>query len=887
MTVVPENEGKVPPRRVPFSALALSVLALGIPVGMAVAFPDLASEDVGLLVWLTALVPPFLLTYHRSWRGASLALAGGMVALTVSQVVLAFSGVEPPPVSFFLWVVSVLIAVSLGAGWLSDLLHRARLEAEAMALTDPLTGLPNRRHLTLFLESNFAAARRGTPLSLVLFDLDHFKEVNDRDGHREGDGALRRFGEILATRTRAMNVTGRWGGEEFLSVLNGTGGEGARIFADRVRRLLAEERFDFGTLTVSAGVATFVPGMQTPEILLAAADQALYRAKEAGRNQVASAPTSLPRLSTDQREERAPPEEPDAAGGSEAKAPDRDPMPRGSGEVILVVDDDRDARGSVSRALARAGYHVLQASGPDEATEIVRGRDEPVDLLVTDVIMPSMSGFRLVEMLQQTRPTLRVVYMSGYDQGDMDWSGAPGAASAFLAKPMSLEELARAVRRVLDHPAAPSGSAPPHGTAGSAVGGEDAASTAAPGSPATDGASGTPAPAGTAPWGERAPDLPETPELRRSRILVVDDDEDVVRSLVFLLRRCGFPDVRGTTDPADLPVLLAQYEPDLVLLDMHMPDMGGLEVLEAIRPFLLEGTFLPVVALTGDSDPELRRQALANGAADFIQKPVEAWEMETRVRNLLRIRAMTRRAAGQAQELESRVAARTAELEEARTEVLIRLARAAEYRDDETGHHAERVGALAGALAERLGMDPADRDVLERAAPLHDVGKIGIPDHILRKPGPLSRQEMELMRTHTTIGAEILEGSRVRLLRAAREIALHHHERWDGTGYPHGLRGEAIPLPARIVAVADVFDSLSHDRPYRKALSSESTLGHLTDCRGSLYDPQIIDALVDLHRSGRMAGVEAVQLLGRPSDSATGAAGTAPVRPAADHDGRG
>lgn len=887
MTVVPENEGKAPPRRVPFSALALSVLALGIPVAMAVAFPDLASEEVGLLVWLTALVPPFLLTYHRSWRGASLALAAGMVALTLSQVVLAYSGVEPPPVSVLLWVVSVLIAVSLGAGWLSDLLHRARQEAEAMALTDPLTGLPNRRHLSIFLESNFAAARRGTPLSLVLFDLDHFKDVNDRAGHREGDAALLRFAQILATRTRAMNVTGRWGGEEFMSVLNGTGGEGARIFADRVRKSLANETFDFGALTVSAGVATFVPGMRTPEILLAAADQALYRAKEGGRNQVASAPDSLPRLSTDVQEEPAATDEADAAEGSEANAVDEDPMPRGSGEVILVVDDDRDARRSVSRALARAGYHVLQASGPGEATEIVRGRDEPVDLLVTDVIMPSMSGFRLVEMLQQTRPTLRVVYMSGYDQGDVDWSGAPGAASAFLAKPMSLEELTRAVRRVLDHPAAPSGSAASPAVPGSEVGEEDAGPTRAQrDSPAEDGASGSSMPAAGAPWGERAPDLPETPELGRSRILVVDDDGDVIRSLVFLLRRCGFPDVRGTTDPADLPVLLAQYEPDLVLLDMHMPGMDGLEVLEAIRPFLREGSFLPVVALTGDGDPELRRQALAGGAADFIQKPVEAWEMETRVRNLLRIRAMTRRAAGQAQELESRVAARTAELEEARTEVLIRLARAAEYRDDETGHHAERVGALAGALAEGLGMDSADRDVLERAAPLHDVGKIGIPDHILRKPGPLSRQEMELMRTHTTIGAEILEGSRVRLLRAAREIALHHHERWDGTGYPHGLRGEAIPLPARIVAVADVFDSLSHDRPYRKALSSESTLAHLTDCRGSLYDPQIIDALLDLHRSGRMAGVETVQLLGRPSGPATGAADSAPDRPVTE-DGRG
>jgi putative two-component system response regulator len=837
----------VPPR-----ALVISLLALSVPVWAHLAFPGIATDELGLLVWLAALVPPFLLTYYRSWVGASAALAASMAALVVTQLGLLALGLEPPPVSVLLALTSVLIAVSLGAGWLSGRLHDARREAQSMALTDGLTGLANRRHLRVFLESAFGAAARGMPLSVVIFDLDRFKEVNDVQGHAQGDLVLRVFGDILRKRTREMNLVGRWGGEEFLAVLSAAPTSGARVFAEHVRKALEGTTFSWGAVTVSAGIAGYDPGMTTPDVLVAAADQALYRAKEDGGNTVVVAPRRTvvaleaprsPRALRTTGTRAVSDEEPQEHPGDPARAAGTE-LPGGGGEVLLVVDDDRDARRSVGRALSKLGYHVLQASGPEEALEIARGREEPVDLLVTDVIMPTMSGFRLVEMLLEHLPDLRVVYMSGYRQDGIDWEGTPGRVSTFLSKPMSVEDLSGTVRRVLDE----------------RTRSRDAGDSGPPAShPAAFPEGGS---------AEVAAAVPTAPaDLAGAHVLVVDDDQDVLRSLCLLLGRCGFANVRGTTDPADIPVHLAHFKPDLVLLDLMMPELDGLEVLSAFHDFGSQD-FLPVVAITGSDDPDLRRRALMAGASDFVRKPVDVWEMEPRLRNLLRIRSMTRRLAAEAEALEARVAARTAELEEARTEILLRLARAAEYRDDVTGHHAERVGALVGLIAETMGMESSERDLLERAAPLHDLGKIGVSDRILRKNAPLDEQEMAEMRQHTHIGARILSKSRVPLLQLAREIALTHHERWDGSGYPRGLKGEEIPLAARIVAVADVFDSLAHDRPYRAALTEEQALDHLRASAGTLYDPEVVDVLLDLHRQGLVADAEAVRVVAR-RDSVT------------------
>ena len=269
-------------RTVPPRALVLSTAALAVPVLGALQFPEQLGEH-GALLWLTALLPAFVLGYYRAWRGIATALALGVATLSVTQAVALFMGHTVP--DMLLGVVVAYVAIALGIGWLADNFHQDRAEAEDMAFTDILTHLPNRRHARLFLETEFAAAERGRQLSLVLLDLDDFKEYNDTYGHPTGDSALTAFGEILKVLTRRMDLSARFGGEEFVSVLTSTDTEGALIFADRIRSVLAKKNMDGGgRLTVSAGVATYHPSMRSSDELLAAADHALYQAKHDGRN---------------------------------------------------------------------------------------------------------------------------------------------------------------------------------------------------------------------------------------------------------------------------------------------------------------------------------------------------------------------------------------------------------------------------------------------------------------------------------------------------------------------------------------------------------------------------------------------------------------------------
>jgi len=287
----------------------------------------------------------------------------------------------------------------------------------------------------------------------------------------------------------------------------------------------------------------------------------------------------------------------------------------------------------------------------------------------------------------------------------------------------------------------------------------------------------------------------------------------------------------------------AEVEPDLVFLDLHLPGCDGFHVLECLRSRAPGGDGVPIVMLTGDGDVRHRRRALAQGATDFVLKPFNPMEVLLRTRALLETRALHQALSEQNRDLEARVAERTAALEASQMEMLGRLAAAAELHDDETGLHTQRVATVAAHLARGLGLEEARVQLMLRAAPLHDLGKIGIPDLIVRKPGPLNEEEYRLMRTHATIGADILAGGHSELLQVAERIARCHHERWDGTGYPAGLSGEAIPLEARIVAVADFFDALSHERPYRAALSPEQALAMVRDGSGTHFDPTVAAAL--------------------------------------------
>jgi putative two-component system response regulator len=328
-------------------------------------------------------------------------------------------------------------------------------------------------------------------------------------------------------------------------------------------------------------------------------------------------------------------------------------------------------------------------------------------------------------------------------------------------------------------------------------------------------------------------------EFSSARILVVDNEDANVRTLSHILRAAGYTNVVATTDPTKVMGLFAQQQPDLVLLDLHMSVLDGVAVLERLAEAAAPETYLPVLVLTGDSSQQARRSALSKGAKDFVTKPFEVDEVLLRIRNLLETKYLHRAIAARNTLLEQRVRDRSGELEGAHLDTLKRLAVAAEFRDDDTGRHTERVATIAALLGRAAGMGEEEVELLRRAAPLHDLGKIGIPDAILRKQGALTPTEWEVMKTHTTAGARILGGGRSRVMRLAETIALSHHERWDGSGYPEALTGDAIPLAARVVAVADVFDALTSDRVYRKAWAAQEVRVHLQADAGAHFDPAL------------------------------------------------
>jgi putative two-component system response regulator len=327
--------------------------------------------------------------------------------------------------------------------------------------------------------------------------------------------------------------------------------------------------------------------------------------------------------------------------------------------------------------------------------------------------------------------------------------------------------------------------------------------------------------------------------MRRAKVLIVDDESANILLLKRLLSGAGYTDLAATTDSREVLPLYREVQPDLILLDLHMPHLDGLEVLDQLAAEIPSDEYVPVLVLTADVTREAKERALRSGAHDFLAKPLDVTEVLLRSRNLLETRSLHL-------EMDRRVKERTAELEASRVEILERLSRTAEFRDDVTGKHTKRVGELSARLAEVLGLPTEEVARIRRAAPLHDLGKVGIPDDILLKPGRLTPEEFEVMKTHTTLGAELLSGGRSPLMQMAEEIALGHHERWDGAGYPQGKRDEEIPLVARIVAVADFFDALSHDRPYRSALPTHEVMEEIENGRGKHFDPTVAQALLDL-----------------------------------------
>jgi putative two-component system response regulator len=338
------------------------------------------------------------------------------------------------------------------------------------------------------------------------------------------------------------------------------------------------------------------------------------------------------------------------------------------------------------------------------------------------------------------------------------------------------------------------------------------------------------------------PSVPLLPEpLVDARVLLVDDKEANLVVLRRILERAGLRHITTTQDPYAVASLAAENRPDLIVIDLHMPGLNGFGVMDSVRDHVQAAGYLPILVLTADPSDEARREALERGARDFLTKPIDPIEVVLRTRNLLQTRRLYLELERQNEDLEARVRQRTAEVEAAELETLERLARTAEYRDDQTGRHVIRVGQLAAILARTLGLDEPVVRLLRLAAPLHDLGKIGIADAILLAPRRLEPAEFATMQTHTAIGSRILAGSSSTLLQLAERIALTHHERWDGKGYD-GLAGDEIPLASRIVGVADVFDALTHERPYKAAWPVDQAVAEIQRNRGLQFDPEVVAA---------------------------------------------
>jgi putative two-component system response regulator len=339
---------------------------------------------------------------------------------------------------------------------------------------------------------------------------------------------------------------------------------------------------------------------------------------------------------------------------------------------------------------------------------------------------------------------------------------------------------------------------------------------------------------------------------KSGRILIVDDQQENIRLLARILAKAGYENVASTTNPGEALALYTQVKPDLVVLDLHMRGKDGFQVLEEIM--LASGdNYVPVLMVTADDSAEVKRQALALGAKDFVGKPFDSAEVLLRINNLLETHDLYARLRGQNSELEKMVAERTRELAESQHEVLERLAAAVEFRDDDTGNHTRRVGHVSALLAQALSLDSTSVELIRRAAPLHDIGKVGIPDSILLKAGPLTADEFETMKSHTVIGSRMLSKGRSELVRFSQRIARSHHEWWDGSGYPDRVSGQSIPLEARIVAVADFLDALTHDRPYRPAHGIDETLVEIARRAGTHFDPAVAKALQGIDWQGSAA----------------------------------
>ncbi len=334
-------------------------------------------------------------------------------------------------------------------------------------------------------------------------------------------------------------------------------------------------------------------------------------------------------------------------------------------------------------------------------------------------------------------------------------------------------------------------------------------------------------------------------DIKFASIMVVDDEEANVRLIEKILLRKGYTDIVCTEDPMQVITLYEKKQCDLIILDLNMPILDGYAVMEQLNIHYKDN--LPAILVLSAQDMQsFRQRALDSGARDYVTKPFDMNELLSRVRNLLEVQMAHKFMRYQNEILEKKVLQRTRAINETRLQVVRHLGRAAEYRDNETGLHIIRMSKIAAMLAKEAGMSEYKCDLLLNASPMHDIGKIGIPDNILLKPGKLEADEWGVMQTHAKIGSDILSGDDSDLMKMAHDVALTHHEKYNGKGYPNNLQGEEIPIVGRITAIADVFDALTSERPYKKAWSVEKAIDLIKRESGQHFDPQLVKLFIKI-----------------------------------------
>jgi len=455
--------------------------------------------------------------------------------------------------------------------------------------------------------------------------------------------------------------------------------------------------------------------------------------------------------------------------------------------MALVVDDNENNLTLEKDLLEVAGFEVVGAT--DAFSAIAIARRELPDIIIMDVRLPDMRGTDAARILRKDATTraIPIVFVTASVMAEGKEEIKAMHNTGFIGKPINTRTFAQEVRQCMAKP--------------------------------------------------------------KPLILLVDDQPQNIDLLEARLAPEGYGVVKAACGEEALEKLAGNLV-DLMLLDVMMPGMDGFEVTRRVRSDSFNRG-LPIILLTALTETEHRVKGIEAGCDDFISKPVDKMELLARVRSLLKVKAYNDLMESYRKDLESEVSSRTADLKRAMEDIkaasletIYRLSVAAEFKDRETGAHIRRMSRYSAAVAKRMGLDDATVETILHAAPMHDVGKIGIPDSVLLKPGRLDADEWEIMKQHTLIGASILRGSDADVIRMGESIAHSHHERWDGAGYPDGLKGEEIPLTSRVAAIADVFDALTSRRPYKEPFGMEESIGMIKGGRGSHFDPDVVDAFM-------------------------------------------